>query len=425
MAKYKVKMSCGHVETVELFGKTADRDRKIAWLEEHGECSACYKARIKAEKAAKTAAAAEKAAEENLPELTGSEKQVNWAITIRAQKLADLDKMAASNTTADDAQRRRNEIACKAARNVLANKTDSRFWIDNRNVEARKLIAANNLQAELKAEFDRLTAEATEVQKVVEVVEADVEDYVVTQEAQEVAVESEIELANKATEVDKARYEACVTSAPGNMQIIEQYDSADKAFNLCQNFISGGFAAGTAKVVLHTSTGNKTIYHYKAGQVLVDNLNCAPSGDTIAVAIAEEKAAKRAAEEKAAKVAEYFGVTPVTFPYNDLDERVTGELDPDDVRQAILDFAKTQEIIGKSLDEDIKRAVAEKILPQDKFIDCVKHNVRRYLNPRLVKIRDMIACTFPDNMPFAENLEEKNRAVNEKLDKFLAIAQAG
>ena len=40
--KYDVNFSCGHTETVELFGKNADRQRKIAWFEESGLCSKCY-----------------------------------------------------------------------------------------------------------------------------------------------------------------------------------------------------------------------------------------------------------------------------------------------------------------------------------------------------------------------------------------------
>lgn len=31
--KYEVKMSCGHTETIQLFGKIADRERRIEWLE--------------------------------------------------------------------------------------------------------------------------------------------------------------------------------------------------------------------------------------------------------------------------------------------------------------------------------------------------------------------------------------------------------
>lgn len=41
--KYEVKMSCGHTETIQLFGKCADRERKIEWLERYGLCEECKK----------------------------------------------------------------------------------------------------------------------------------------------------------------------------------------------------------------------------------------------------------------------------------------------------------------------------------------------------------------------------------------------
>lgn len=49
--KYEVKFSCGHTETVELFGKNEDRQRKIAWFEESGLCSKCYAEKKAAEMA--------------------------------------------------------------------------------------------------------------------------------------------------------------------------------------------------------------------------------------------------------------------------------------------------------------------------------------------------------------------------------------
>lgn len=51
MAKYTVTFSCGHEATIELFGKDADRKRKIAYLEESGICPECYAAAREAEKA--------------------------------------------------------------------------------------------------------------------------------------------------------------------------------------------------------------------------------------------------------------------------------------------------------------------------------------------------------------------------------------
>lgn len=77
MAKYNITHSCGHEHEYNLFGKHTERDRKIAWLEKQ-ECPEC---RRKAE----DEAAKEATAGMELPELQGSEKQVKWANTIRAQ----------------------------------------------------------------------------------------------------------------------------------------------------------------------------------------------------------------------------------------------------------------------------------------------------------------------------------------------------
>jgi hypothetical protein len=54
MAKYTVNYACGHgSREIELFGKTDDRTRKIAWMEAHVSCSTCKKAeRIAADNAA-------------------------------------------------------------------------------------------------------------------------------------------------------------------------------------------------------------------------------------------------------------------------------------------------------------------------------------------------------------------------------------
>lgn len=53
MAKYKVDFSCGHTETIELVGKYKERERKIAYYEECGCCSACYREKKRLEMEAK------------------------------------------------------------------------------------------------------------------------------------------------------------------------------------------------------------------------------------------------------------------------------------------------------------------------------------------------------------------------------------
>ena len=51
MAKYTVTFSCGHTDTVELFGKDSDRERKIEYFKEQGICPHCYKESLEAKKA--------------------------------------------------------------------------------------------------------------------------------------------------------------------------------------------------------------------------------------------------------------------------------------------------------------------------------------------------------------------------------------
>ncbi|MFA5922345.1 MAG: hypothetical protein WC856_13800 [Methylococcaceae bacterium] len=88
MAKYQITHSCGHTETVALFGKSKDRDWQIEKLE--GKiCPECWhEQQIEADKKA-----AEQNAVSGLPELTGSEKQILWAEKIRADKLALLETL--------------------------------------------------------------------------------------------------------------------------------------------------------------------------------------------------------------------------------------------------------------------------------------------------------------------------------------------
>ena len=49
MAKYTVKMSCGHEQEVELLGKYSDRRRKIEYFESEGLCKECYKKKMRAQ----------------------------------------------------------------------------------------------------------------------------------------------------------------------------------------------------------------------------------------------------------------------------------------------------------------------------------------------------------------------------------------
>lgn len=48
--KYSVHYSCGHTCTAVLYGKTADRERRIEWWEKYGVCPNCYREQKEMEK---------------------------------------------------------------------------------------------------------------------------------------------------------------------------------------------------------------------------------------------------------------------------------------------------------------------------------------------------------------------------------------
>lgn len=82
--KYDITYSCGHAGTVELYGKTSERESKIRWYETTAVCPECYK-KQQAETTTKQKAAYE------LPELEGSEKQVAWAKKLMESAITVLE----------------------------------------------------------------------------------------------------------------------------------------------------------------------------------------------------------------------------------------------------------------------------------------------------------------------------------------------
>ena len=139
--KYDITCSCGHEITVDLFGKSADRERDVKYYEGR-LCPECYKAA-----AAKEAEASIKAAGDKyqLPELTGSEKQVSWAEAIRAKVIEEYDKeaakaeaqraqlMAAGETDRADLIDRNRQNVYDALMAMISRETTARYYIDNRD----------------------------------------------------------------------------------------------------------------------------------------------------------------------------------------------------------------------------------------------------------------------------------------------------
>lgn len=118
MAKYNITHTCGHTRIIELFGKEADRERKIEWLESQ-ECPECAKARVARQ-------SEEIEAELGLSPLTGSDKQVAWAKCIRAPYLKQYKEMMPSIETSKPEM-------IEIMYNWLCDKSESKFWIDNRD----------------------------------------------------------------------------------------------------------------------------------------------------------------------------------------------------------------------------------------------------------------------------------------------------
>lgn len=81
--KYDITYSCGHAGTVELYGKTSERESKIRWYETTAVCPECYKKQQEE--------AAEIITKYDLPELEGSEKQVAWAKKLMESAITVLE----------------------------------------------------------------------------------------------------------------------------------------------------------------------------------------------------------------------------------------------------------------------------------------------------------------------------------------------
>lgn len=129
MAKYTVKFSCGHVAEVNLYGPEVERQRKIRHMKECWLCPACYEQ-------SKLNEIAILETELGLPALTGSEKQVQWARSLRKEYLSNFfrwfNEIVERNSkhghdTSYDLQ------MVEKFKIWLRTKNEAKFWIDLQN----------------------------------------------------------------------------------------------------------------------------------------------------------------------------------------------------------------------------------------------------------------------------------------------------
>lgn len=135
MAQWTITRTCGHAVTEQIYGKSADRERRANWLAAQ-PCTTCKR----------TAELAEaQAASTDLPALVGSDKQIAWATTIRHAGLASIEatlrefERQATGIPAETIEQQR--ALFRAYRETLVGQTSAAWWIDHRDESGRRLLA--------------------------------------------------------------------------------------------------------------------------------------------------------------------------------------------------------------------------------------------------------------------------------------------
>lgn len=127
MAKYTVIRSCGHEETVALVGKTKDREWRLTNVEPYKLCYECYQEDLKKRREEAAQEATEAAKVNKLPELTGTEKQLPWAETIRIDLINRMEEIAHDKRYGADTAKVQPIIDY-----IKSCKTSTHWWIDHR-----------------------------------------------------------------------------------------------------------------------------------------------------------------------------------------------------------------------------------------------------------------------------------------------------
>lgn len=140
--EYRIAHVCGHEQAHYLSGFASQMERKAAWLRTT-QCKSCFVAEKRTKEADATAGASVSVAHLDLPPLSGSDRQIAWAATIRAKRLAAIVATAPSDDRID-------RPACC----VIG---DAKWWIDHRDLSDRDLLA----KAESVAVASRMDAPVT------------------------------------------------------------------------------------------------------------------------------------------------------------------------------------------------------------------------------------------------------------------------
>ena len=138
MANYTIVRACGHEARVKASGATPARERKLE-LERQRICRRCAIEKLRSE--AEAAAVAEE-----LPALTGTPKQIAWAMTLRHQALAGaetyLDYLRESGQLKGRVGRDMELFEAQKERVLepLKDRTEAAWWIDRRHEPGASLL---------------------------------------------------------------------------------------------------------------------------------------------------------------------------------------------------------------------------------------------------------------------------------------------
>ena len=134
MAWYYGEFSCGCEGRVNVIGPTKDRqwkvDKKFAGL-----CEECFNKKLEEEREQANRKSLEKAKEMELPELTGSEKQIAWANTLRQQLIEKAENINIDNAALKILLKEVDkEGLMLLLDHMLITETESKFYIENRGI---------------------------------------------------------------------------------------------------------------------------------------------------------------------------------------------------------------------------------------------------------------------------------------------------
>ncbi len=125
-----VQYRCGHQKWVSFPGVKAERRQKQEWLVAQ-LCSDCYRQSQRDQRIQQTLKDLEEARVRGLVDLRGSEAMITWALRIRAECLAEIDRRFAQRRGMPDATEKMLQRGLSACIRAINRQPDANWWIDH------------------------------------------------------------------------------------------------------------------------------------------------------------------------------------------------------------------------------------------------------------------------------------------------------